>query len=292
MYQSPDDARSDLFLAGAVYFFGPVVLRILLGIFPLGRVPLLAPILAVALPLVVTVLVPYLLIRYRRERLSDYGLGGGPSPALGFGALLGVPVAIVTLVAALARGQGLLDAFPVVALGPGALVDVLARFAQWIGITLLAVYATVKARDAFRGEYRTLPEGVWEVGRILGIVVVVTAGLLALALTLQAGPFLEILLLPLGVGASFWLLRRNLPARSSTRRPVLVAPTVVFAVGPFFLVFDAFAFVTGVYQAALYAVFGLAVGAMQESRRSAQAAIGLAIVLAGFTGLGDPTRLR
>lgn len=292
MYQSPDDARSDLFLAGAVFFFGPVVLRILLGIFPLDRAPVLGPVLAIALPLAVTVLVPYLLIRYRREPWGAYGLGGGPSSALWFGALLGAPVAVVTLVATLLRGQGVLEAFPLLAIGPGALVDFLARCAEWLGLALLGVYASVKARDAFRGEHRTLPDGVWEIGRLLGIVVVVTAGLLALALTVQAGPFFEVLLLPLAVAASFWLLRRNLPVHSSTQRPVLVTPTVIFGLGPFFLVFDAFAFVTGVYQAALYAVFGLAVGAMQESRRSALGAVGLAIVLAAFTGLGDPTRLR
>ncbi len=67
MYTSTEDARSDLFLSGAVFLFGGIIVQAVLRIIPLDRIPGLGAVLAVVLPLVTTVLVPYLLIRYRKE---------------------------------------------------------------------------------------------------------------------------------------------------------------------------------------------------------------------------------
>src|SRR5690606_6192744 len=59
MYTSPDEARSDLFLAGAVYVFGGIVIALLLDILPLQRIPGVDIGLALVLPIVTTALVPH-----------------------------------------------------------------------------------------------------------------------------------------------------------------------------------------------------------------------------------------
>jgi hypothetical protein len=154
---------------------------------------------------------------------------------------------------------------------------VVQRLAQWVGLVGLSVYATVKARDAFRLDPKTLREAVIEIGRVLAIVAAVAAVLL---LVTGAGSPLELFLPPLGVAASVWLGLQRLRGPSSTSRSVLLTPTVLLALGVFTLSFNALAFVQGAYNAALFGGVGLLVGLCMEGRRSGIAALVLALAIA------------
>jgi hypothetical protein len=289
MYASSDDARSDLFLSGAVYLFGPLILGVLFDIVPVMRVPMLGPLLSVILPLATTVLVPFLLIRYRGEPLSMYGLGRSGTPSFATGALLGGPVAGAAVVGALGGGQGIDAALPITWLaGGGGVLALLARLAQWLGLALLAIYGTVKARDALRGDPVTVREAALEIGRYVAIAAAGASLLLVVALVTRGSGVeaLVLLLSPLGVAGAGWLALRQL-RQAVTTRNVLLTPVVLLALGPFTLSLNAFTLVFGVWLAALYAGIGLIIGALQESRRDAYAAVGLAIVLACLTTLGQ-----
>lgn len=285
MYTSPDEARSDLFLAGAVFVFGPVILTIVLRIFPLFRVPVVGVALVVLLPLVTTVLVPALLIRYRREPLRAFGLAGGPG-GMGRGALLGLPLVAATIVLVLLLGGLMTSAFPVIG---SRLVPLLSRVASWLGLAGLGIYMTVKARDAFRSDYTGVHDGLWLLGRIVMAVAGGATLLLVVRLVVEGrsgASVLALLVLPLGLAGALLLARRTLTGPTATSRATLITPTVIFALGPLALSFDAFSFVLGVYHAALYAGIGLLVGALLEARNDAWGPIGLALVTALLTQVG------
>ncbi|MGI8574053.1 MAG: hypothetical protein ACR2MA_01655 [Egibacteraceae bacterium] len=276
MYTSPEDARSDLFLAGAVYLLGPLVIALVLRLLLLDRIDALVRILALVLPLAQTVLVPYLLIRYRNESLSDYGLKAASTPALTMGAGLALPIVLASLLAALFAGVDVFAVVPLIAVGPGALFDLLVRLVTWLGLTGFAVYVTVKARDAFRADYRTVRDGVIEIGRIVGGLAVVTTFILLVALDFNAAR----VLLPAGLAASVWLLLRGLKGPTTTSRATLLTPTVLLALGPFVLSLQADEFVLSLWGASLAAGVGLLFGALTETRPSAMGPLGFALTAA------------
>lgn len=289
MYATSEEARSDLFLAGAVYVLGPLVLRIVLGIVPLLQVPLLREALIVVLPLVTTALVPFLLVRYRKESWRAYGFGAGPSPLLGTGALIAAPIALATVLALLAEGFGAGAALPAMALGEGALIALLQRLTSWLGLVVLAVYGTVKARDAFRGEWQTVRDGMLQLGRYVGIALGAVTLLLLLGSLASPGPdrLLYLLLVPLGTAASFFIALRGVTGRHTTSRTTLLTPLVLFALGSFqFSLFDPARLVESLWFAAILGAIGLIVGALQETWRSAQGAVTMALVLALFSNIG------
>lgn len=278
-YTSPDEARSDLFLSAAVYLFGPLVLGLVLRIIPLDRIPGVGVALQIALPLVTTVLVPYLLIRYRKESLKDYAPSGGRN-AFTVGLLLAVPIVVAALLAALLEQNPLEAALPVLQIaqpgGDGALF-IAVRLALWLGLAGLAAYATVKARDAFRTDPQTIRDGTLEIGRVVGIIAVVTVLLLLIA---TPADLANLVLVPLGVAAAVLLGLRQLRGPSATSRATLLTPVILLAIGPFLLSFNALRFVQGLYAAALLGGIGLLIGMLQETRHSAYGAIGLALALA------------
>jgi hypothetical protein len=279
MYTSPDEARSDLFLAGAVYLFGPVILQILLGIVPLMRIGAVATFLSVVQPLLFTLVVPILLIRYRREPMSMYGLGPG-SRGLLTGVLVAAPIAVAVLAVSLLGGRLLVP--PTLTTEPAmALLRSLPRLATWLGLAGLAVYGTVKARDAFRSDSRTIPDVTYEIGKILAIV----AGVATLLLFAVLGLQLELLLVPAGAAGVVLVALRLQRGPAVTSRATLLTPAVLLALGPFALFSGALEFVFNVWLASVVAAIGLAIGVLQESRRSALPAIGLAVVVALLTGL-------
>lgn len=294
MYTSPDDARSDLFLSGAVFLFGPTAIRILLDLVPLNRVALLGELISVAVPLVVTVLVPLLLMRYRRESVRSFGFGASVGGA-GFGVLLALPIVAAGVLVSVFQGVPPHFAFPVTALDhPAAAWDLLARVAGWLGLVGLGVYGTYKARDAFRSDYQTVAEGLSRIGLIVmavagGATVLYIIGLLAPGGVRVAD--LLLVLFPLGVGGALLLAHRSLRGPSVTSRAVLLTPTVIFALGPFALSLHGLTFVTHLYLASLHAGIGLAVAALVEGRRQAWAAMALGLTLALFSPLSPLTRL-
>lgn len=282
MYTSPDDARSDLFLAGGVFLLGPIVLGLLFEIIPLGRIPLLGTVIALAFPLLTTVLVPLLLIRYRGESLRDYGLGGLHSSSLLTGLLVAAPIGVASVLTGVLEAQPLLDTAPILLWREGVALGVIVRFLSWLGVSLFAVYAMVKARDAFSSQYGTVRQEGERIGRVLGIVALVATVLL---LVIQFA--LRWVLLPLGVAAAVLLALRGLRGPSATSRATMLTPVLVFGLASFSfgLLFAGDALVPGVWMAAMCAAVGLIVGVLQETRRSASAAIGVALVVAGFSTL-------
>lgn len=284
MYTSSEDARSDLFLAGAVFVFGPMIITVLLRIIPLGAIPGVRPVLLVVVPLLTTLLVPALLIRYRDEPLAMYGVRGGGASSAALGLVVAVPVVVASLLAALLE-----TALPSV---PAALLEsplfLASRLARWIGLAGLAVYATVKARDAFGGDPQYVRTGMEQIGRVLGLIVGV-ATLLLLIPPLFDGGFLgavpRLLLIPLGVAAAVVLAHRRLRGATITKRSTLLAPTVLLALDAFTFRLDAVELLTRLRVAGLLAALGLVIAAIVETRRSAAGALTLGLLLALLTQL-------
>ncbi|HSK95869.1 MAG TPA: hypothetical protein VK891_04550 [Euzebyales bacterium] len=296
MYTSTEDARSDLFLSGAVYVVGPAVVGILTDLLRVDGIPLVVAVLAVVTPIVTTALVPFLLMRYRGESLGQYGYGAGLPPNFGIGLLLAAPIVVAAVIAGIVVGE------PLSALGVMQIIDpggepyavplAVGRILNWLGLGFLAVYATVKARDAFRSDFRTVrDETIW-LGKILAAVAAVAVSI-ALLLMLPGAPglvgagltLLPILLLPLGVAGSIVLLLRTLRGPSATSRATMLTPVVLLAVGPFQLSFSGTSLALSVWSASLYAGVGLMIAALQESRRSALACFGLTLAIALLTPL-------
>jgi len=281
MYTDPEEARSDLLLAAAVYLFGPLLLE---GVAGLYRVPVLGSLLLIVAPLLTTALVPVLMARYRKEPGSHYGLTRDRASGLQSGAVLALPlIAAVAAVFALTRDV-LPSTLPALFVGEAPVrgtVALLANLAAWVGLTVLAVYATVKARDAFRSDLRSVRDGVLEVGRILAI----AGGAAAVLLLASVARTPAVVLLPLGVAGGVYLLLRGLRGPSTTSRAALVAPVVLLALRPFNLIAlfgDPTTFVASVRSAAILGAVGLIVAAALESRRTAWTAAGLAVSLALF----------
>lgn len=292
MYTSTEDARSDLLLSGAVYVFGPVLIELLRDLLRLDGIPGVPIALAILTPIATTVLVPVLLMRYRHESIGQYGYGAGLPPNFGIGLLLAAPIVVASLLGATFAGDPLsgLGIGEVIrtAAAPNALLGLLVRLLSWIGVGFLAVYATVKARDAFRSDFRTVRDDTIWLGKILAAVAAVAVSIaLLLMLPGQQGGLglVMLLLLPLGVAGSVALLLRTLRGPSATSRATMLTPVVLLALGPFQLSFRATELAISVWEAAMYAGVGLVIAALQESRRSALACLGLTLTIAVLSRL-------
>jgi hypothetical protein len=292
MYTSTEDARSDLFLSGAVYVFGPLVIQILRDLLRLDAIPGMTIALAILLPIVTTALVPILLMRYRNESIGQYGYGAGLPPNFGIGLLLASPIVVAALLGATFAGNplaglGIGDAIQTGG-AQGSLIVLLTRLLNWLGLGFLAVYGTVKARDAFRSDFRTVRDETLWLGRILAAVAAVAVSI-ALLLMLPGQEnglgLITLLLMPLGVAGSVVLLLRTLRGPSATSRATMLTPVVLLALGPFQFSFSGTELALSVWYAAMYAGVGLVIAALQESRRSALACLGLTLTIAVLSPL-------
>lgn len=282
MYSSPDDARSDLFLSVGVYLFGPLVLGIVFQYVPLLSVPVLGGVLRIVSQIAVTALVPYLLMRYRRESFRYYGLAPERTSSLAAGAASVLPLVAATGLASLLIGDSPLTSLPVLDAGRGGGLFLAVRLVRWLGTALLAAYATVKARDAFRSDPRTIRDVSFEIGRVLAIALAVSALLLIIGGTLG---FVTALLLPIGALAGVAVAVGSVRGPSSATRAVLLTPTVILALSAFNLTFDGREFFVTLWLTGISACVGLLIGIYQESRNSAMAAVGVGLVVALLTTL-------
>lgn len=296
MDASRDDARSDLLLSAAAYLFGPLFVGLLLSVVPIHRVPGLPQALAVVLPLVFTVLVPALLMRYRNESLRDYGFGDGPDSSAVVGLIVALPIVGAGLVVALlVRGDptAALPMFPsgaspfVLASASPVLVTA-ERLAQWVGLAFLALYVSVKARDAFGTAPVETGEAVRKIGMVVGIGAAATTALLVVASLAQfdLGRIVATMLAPLAVAAAVVIAVQRLGLSGSTVFPALVVPVVIMAIGPFRFTFEATRFLSGLYGAALYAGLGLIIGLLVERTRRGLGVVMLGIVIATLSVFG------
>lgn len=290
MYTSTEDARSDLFLSGAVFVIGPAVFDILRSLLPVDRIPGVTVLLILLIPVATTALVPYLLMRYRGESFGQYGYGAGLPPNFGVGLLLALPLVAASVLTALIVSGDPVAGIGLVALVNGEPLVLLARLLTWVGLGFLAVYTTVKARDAFRSDYRTVRDETIGLGRILAVVAAVAISIALLftapgsgGLGRGAQVFALLGLLPLGVAASVALVLWLIRGPSATSRATMLTPVVIMALGPLQLSFNLQALALTVRQAVVYAGIGLVIAALQESRRSAVATLGLTLAIALLT---------
>lgn len=294
MYTSTEDARSDLFLSGAVYVIGPAVFQIVRNVLRLDLIPGMTVAFALLIPVATTALVPYLLMRYRNESFGQYGYGAGLPPNFGVGLLLALPIVVASVVAATITQGEPLAGLGIVGLLLGSPLAVLQRVLTWVGLGFLAVYVTVKARDAFRSDYRTVREETISIGRVLGMIAAAAISV-ALLLTvpgadgLGVGAVFAVTALPsVGVALALLLLFQFLRGPSATSRATMVTPAVVLALGVFQLSFSLTGLALSIGLAAAYAGVGLIIAALQESRRSAVASLGLTLAIALLTTLPVP----
>jgi hypothetical protein len=281
-YTSPEEARSDLFLSGAAYVFGGSLLAIIVSTTGINRIPGVGVALAVVLPIVTTVLVPLLLMRYRGESLRDLGLGGGGDPSVVPGLVAGLPVVVAAVAASALASRPILSGLPVLNLGgPAGLLGMLVGLLQWLGVLFLAFYGTVKARDAFRGEAQSLDDAVVRVGRFVGILAGVALVLMILSLLrrLEGTDVLALLAYPVGVTAAVAVALRLTAGSGTSTMPTVLTPVVLLAIGPFAITLNATAFTFMLYGVALYAGIGLVVAVLVERTRRGGGVLALALVL-------------
>jgi hypothetical protein len=286
MYTSREDARSDLFLSGAWYLFGPILVGLLIGITRLDRVGALRIPLALAFPIIFTALVPLLLMRYRGESLADLGIGGSGDRSYGPSLLAAVPLVIAAVVAALLGTGSPLPATILVAENVDV-ITVISQVLRWTGLLFLAYYATVKARDAFGGDSVRLEDGVVRIGRFVGIAAAAAIALVIIAqfTSLSGGAVLALLCYPVGVAVAVWLLLRQGAPSPTVSMPTILTPVVLLAIGPFVLTFNAAAFVGGVLLAAVFGGLGLIVAIVAERARRGTGLLALGVVIALATRL-------
>lgn len=297
MYLSSDEARSDLFLSAAVYVVGPMIFGFVFRVTRLLTLPVVSEVLQLAVAVATTVLVPYLLIRYRKQRLSEFGFGAGRATPMLNGLLAVAPVVVVGYASEWLMTGSAVAASPLltaIAGGTEAGLDgmlgvrflVVLRFIDLVGRALLAVYCTVLAREAFRGDPAYLRTTAQHLGRIIGIGLA-AATLLLLANfvtgTFDIGGLLTLLLQPVGVAAAVVIAIWRAKVSRLTMRPVLITPAVIFPIGTIALGVvrnSPVQLVTSIWQALLLAGIGLVIGLLVESDRSVWGPVVIGVALA------------
>jgi hypothetical protein len=283
MYLSADDARSDFFLAAAVYVIGPTLVSLLLRALPaLQRSTLLATAIAVLVPFITIAAMPLFLMRYREGSFASLRHGGAGSLAMG-AALAAVFTAALALGEVLGGGQLVLLAD----LLPGATIAGLAI--RWASLAVLAVFLYRRAEYAFR----PISEPQEELVRKAGIACIGTAGVATVLLLLAGRPIWSVLAAA-GLAGMYLLAERQLPQQGVGERWWVWAPVITLALGPieiFSIFFGGSEFLASAQQAAVVALFGLVVGMGLHVRRGAVLAFGLALVMlvADLLSLGGGT---
>jgi hypothetical protein len=291
MYLSADDARSDFFLAAAVYVIGPTLLGLVIRAVPeLVANRVVGTLLAVLVPFLCVAAMPVFLLRYREESLAALRTGGarGLSTGAAVGAVMAVAVAVGELVgggaiadlpaALLAGDLGLIPIKPasVPALGP-VYVIVLNRIVYWLSLAVLAVFLHRRAEYAFR----PISEQQRVLVRQAGMACAITAAVASVLLLLDGRP-LASLLPAAGVAAAVLLAERLLPQAGLGERWWVWAPVITLALGPlelFAIFFGGADFLRSAQQAAVVALVALVAGMGLHARRSATVAVGVAALL-------------
>ena len=284
MYLSADDARSDFFLAAAVYVIGPTLIQLLLRAIPgLQSGTVVVTVIAILVPFVTIAAMPLFLLRYREGSFAALRSGGGRSVATGAG-IAAVFAAALALGEVLGGGQlgFLADQVPLTA--------VIALAVRWASLAVLALFLYLRAEYAFR----PISEQQHTLVRQAGLACVGTA-VVGTVLLLLAGRPIASVLPAAGLAGMYLLAERQLPQTGVGERWWVWAPVITLALGPieiFSIFFGGSEFLASAQQAAVVALFGLVVGMGLHARRGALLAFGAAAVmlvadllsLAGGTG--------
>lgn len=284
VYVSREDARSDVILAGATTLFGGVVIGLLsaLPLYPRSGVA------AVALDLVwifvLTGLVPWLLARYRNERLSAFGLDG-PRAWRG-GLLLVVPIAVLGVLrqfvtsglgdtALLGRigGAGFTGVGTTTAVALGLLAFVVTS----LGALLLTSFLVVRGRDAFRSPDVLLTELL----RTFGMGACAAALVLGVLRAIGAAQLLPTLLQVAGLAALVLVADRTVTTRRMAPRASVLTPVAVLAAAHVFAFGGLFRgdLLSGLYAGALAAGTATVTAVLIETREKAWAIVPMYLAL-------------
>lgn len=286
MYTSADEDRSDLFLAAAVYVLGPELLGVVLGRLP-GSIGA-SPFVSLVVIVLTTIAVPLWLMRYRKQRVGHLGFDASPTTA-GAGLLVALPVALGFVLAELIARTGPLSSAPVFgAVATGAYVAAALSILRGLCVAFLVIYATVKARTAFRADPAYIKPTMLRLGKFTAIAGAAVTVLLLLTVLVRSSDLQEssyVALAPVGIAAAAWLTYRWIKGSQLTSRATLLTPMILLAIGAFVIFARAAAIVAGLWQAALLAGIGLIMGALLESRRSAWSPLGFALGVTLLTPL-------
>ena len=278
MYISPDDAKSDVILAGATALFGGLVRAIVAQLPLYPRSGVLAVVLDLAWILALTAVVPWLLSRYRGDGPAAFGLDGDRSAIAG-GIPLALPVIVAQVTLVVLAGGSLVQA------GSGRLGGMLgsggarqpggptflvlqgARFVVLsLGAILLVSFLATRSREAFpRSPEMSLTAMVRTFG-MGAAALALLVGLLGTVGSLRA--FLGMLVTVAALVAVLLLADRRIPARHSVPRATIIAPAVIV------LLIHVFAsggilgggLINGIYPGALGAGIAIAVSALVQVR--------------------------
>lgn len=281
MYLSPDEARSDFFLAAIAFVIGPFVVELLLDAFGPGSLNATAlQIILIVRAVLITAAVPIWLTRYRKQPLSTLWSGGARS--LGLGALLALPIIAFETLTTLLRGGG--SPFDAIALlSPG--LELVQRLALYVGLALLIAFLAQRAPEAFRPFTVDLDVALRQAAAVIGAVAFGATLLLWASRNAQA-----LLMVPVvGVAATYLLAERLIAPKGITDRWAVWAPPIVLAVGPFTLFAQAAVFLANLRAGAILAAFAL-IGVMAfQARRGTGVIMGLLLVLGLFSSVGQLT---
>jgi len=225
---SPEDARSDFILAAAAVMFGRLVLRLLFQVLPLPDGLVAATLIDAVALFAVTGLVPLLLLRYRKQGPSGYGLEG-PAASASPGLLLALPFFAVWVISAWAAHEstavtfaGRLAPQPDVVL---TVVSYIHRFAEFAGLLLLFGFLIVRARDGFRRNDVRQLEALRSYG-IAAAAIALVLGLLLMLAPDQPNRW-NFVLQVAGLVALVLLADRFVETKATTTRATVLAPAFV-----------------------------------------------------------------
>lgn len=285
MWLDRDVAQSDVVLAGATAAFGPAVVGLVVSRLPLPYVVELS--IFVITVMLVTGTVPWLLARYRGDNSAAFGLSDKDSSQVSSGVFLALPLVLLFVALHLSAGGAatsaltgrLFDSGP--AVGPVAVTDVIARIVAAVllavGSWLLVTFQSTRGRDAFPANEIDVTEGL----RTFGLIFVGASLLLGLLRAVGSLGLGNALLSPLvGLGVLL-LVDRQIPARVSVNRTMLITPAATIVLMSFFLgggaLFDGGSLLATLHRGVSGAILALVVGALVAVGKTRLTIIPLAV---------------
>lgn len=279
MYLATDDARSDFFLAAAVYVIGPVLYSALLrSTGSLLRSDVVVWVLAVAAPILLISAMPLYLMRYRDEGFGTLTRGSADAAARAV-------VVMLPLVGAVLLGDLVAGTNPIAALAGTFQVPILlvSRVVRWLSLAVLAVFLYRRAEYAFRPISEQMTVLVTRAAAAT-----VGAAIVASLLLAVRDPSLGLVLAPVGMAGAVYLATRLFPPAGMGEQWQVYAPLITLALGPldlFSLLLSPLNFLEGLRVAGMVAGFGLIVILGLQAGRGGRFAMVLGLVVALLTSV-------
>lgn len=304
MYLSPEDARSDVILAGAAAVFGGTLLSLLLTAPGIPASGIFLEIIVVAAAFVLSGLVPFLLARYRADIPGAFALGGGgvtsavalalALPVIVLGATRALLVDGSVLTAVGGRIGRALASSPAVGTGTvdvvGASLAAIQVVALTAGTLLLLAFLTVRGRDAFRDDERSATELLRTFG-VIGLGVAVVGGLAA-AVGGRAS-FASVGLNVLAAAGLLAVADRSVSPDRRITRPAVLTPVVLIGVAHLLAAGGIFrgGLIPALYTGGLAVITTAVVAVTIESGRRAAVTFGLILAVSWWPSCLHPLPL-